>query len=156
MRKGAKTQRRVLWRALRGGLLLLMASATSAQRMRSGDFWRTFIKGPLSKPNADEYFVRTLKDAELTGGLAPYLEGTVLSVTNSKAPIRLLLSMEGTDTPDVMLVIEESAEIKAEPKVGIVVRFNGVVASKFTKEPFMLTFEMFDPRSSYLDIVNPR
>jgi len=49
-------------------------------------------------------------------------------------------------------VIEESAKLKAEPKAGAVVRFNGVVARQFTREPFMLTLAMFDPRSRF-DIV---
>lgn len=151
-RKGAKTQS---WRTLSGVLLLLMASATFAQKMSPGDFWKTLIKRPLSGPGADEYFERNLKDAGLPGGLAPYLEGSVVSVTGGKADIRLLISMEGTDTPDVTLVIEESAKLKSEPKAGDVVRFNGVAARTFTKEPFMLTLEMFSPRSS-LDIVNPR
>jgi len=147
----------------RSGILFLLvaASALFAQRMSPGDLWKNLIKGPLSGPKADEYFERNLKDAGLPGGLAPYLEGSLVSFTSSKGQIRLLLSMEGNDKPDVILVMGEpdmddaqhARLVRAIP--GTLVRFNGVAATEFTKEPFMLTFETFG-RHSHVEIVEPR
>jgi hypothetical protein len=62
--------------------------------------------------------------------------------------------MEDSDAADVTLLIHgHIAELKAEPKRGARVRFNGVVR-RFTKEPFMLTFEVND--RGYLDLVDSR
>jgi hypothetical protein len=135
-------------------LILLVASVISAQSMSPGKFWEMLIKGPLSGPGADEYFKQALKDSFPTAGLARYLEGSLVSIARSKTDIRLLLSMEGTDTADVTLLLHgRIAQLKTEPKRGMLIRFNGVVR-EFTKEPFMLTFEVNDRGS--LDLLNPR
>jgi len=141
--------------------LLLAASALFAQKMSPGDFWKNLIKGPLGGPKADEYFERTLRDASLPGSLAPYLEGSLVSFTSSKGEIRLLLSIEGNDKADVILVMGEPDLDDAQHERlvrairGTLVRFSGAAASKFTKEPFMLTFETFG-RHSRVEIVEPR
>jgi hypothetical protein len=64
--------------------------------------------------------------------------------------------MEGTNTADVTLLLQGSiANINVEPKKGALIRFSGVV-QRFTKEPFMVTFEVGRWGSGSLEFVSPR
>ncbi len=120
---------------------LVMASVIPSQSVGPGDAWQWIIKGPLNAPNGDEYFDHTLKDTVVPNGLvARYFQGVLVSITPETAGVRrVLLSMDGTDEPDVTILLRgQMAKLKSQPKKGSIVRFCGV-AQKFTKEPFMVT-----------------
>ena len=143
-------------RFLRGAsLLLVMASVIVSQTkpMVSAAVWQSLIKRPLSAPDGEGYFASNLKDV-----LVPDLQGVLVSITPETIGVRrLLVAMETTDKPDVTIVLlvrGQRAKLKTEPKKGTVVRFRGVV-QKFTKEPFMVTFQV-NRLGSFVDFVESR
>ena len=142
-------------RFLRGAaLLVVMASVTASQSLGPGDAWQLLIQGPLSAPDGEEYFASTLKDRVVPRGLvAPYFQGVLVSITPETIGVRrLMLAMGGTDKADVTILLRgQMAKLKSEPKKGAVVHFNGVV-QKFTKEPFMVTFQV-NRLGSFVDFV---
>ena len=147
----------VIRRSLRGvAILLLAASVMVPQTLDPAGLWR-ILKDMLSAPNGQVAFAGTLKDAVPAGRgqLAPYLEGSLVSITpGSTGSRRLLLSMEGGAIADVTIVLRgPNTRLKTEPKKGTLIQFDGVVR-EFTKEPFMLTFDA--EHVSGLDFVNPR
>jgi len=131
-----------------------MTSVIVSQSIGPGDAWQWLIKGPLSAPNGEEYFATTLKDRVVPRGLiAPYFQGVLVSITPETVGVRrLLLSMDGTHKADVTILLRgQMAKLKSEPKKGSVVHFSGVV-QKFTKEPFMVTFQV-NRLGSFVDFV---
>lgn len=134
----------------------MMASSIASQTVEPANVWHWVIKTPLTAPNGDDYFSSALKDTVVPAGLAPYLQGVLVSITPETAGVRrLLVSMEGNGKADVTIMLRgQMAKLKTEPKKGTVVRFRGVI-QKFTKEPFMVTFLM-NRRGSFVDFVKSR
>ena len=137
-------------------LLLVLACGAVPQTREPNNVWRDLIKRPLTASNGGQYWA-ALKDALIPNGLAPYLQGSLMAITPAKAgTTRLLISMEGTDTADVTILLRgPMAKLKSEPRKGALVRFSGVVRT-YTKEPFMVTFEVGTWGSGSLDFIEPR
>jgi hypothetical protein len=147
----------VIWRSLGGiSILLLTASIVAPQTQEPDKVWN-IVRDMLSAPNGQAVFTSTLKGAVIAGpgGLARYLQGSVISIIPDKAGTRrLLLSMEGSHIADVTIVLSgPNARLKNEPKKGDPIRFEAV-AKEFTKEPFMVTIQA--DHLTGLDFVNPQ
>jgi hypothetical protein len=146
-----------IWHFFRGvPILLLTASVLAPQPRNPASVWK-IVRDMLSAPNGQAVFASTLKGAVISGpgGLTPYLQGSLVSITPGNTNRRrLLLSMENTDTADAAIIlIGPNARLKTQPKKGTLIRFEGNV-SDFTKEPFVVTFEV--DHLTGLDFVNPR
>jgi len=121
-------------------LLTMVAASQVRQAQTPLAFWRDAVRTPLSRPDAEELFVMTYKDALLPPVPIPYLEGVVVSVGWAvPSGERVLLSMENNGVADAAIVFDGHWKLKGEPKKGTVVRFVGV-AREFTRDPFVLTF----------------
>jgi hypothetical protein len=123
-------------------LALVPLAFAPAQRQGDGAPWWKSLHDRLTKPDAEEFFKTVVKDAELPGPELPAgLRGTIVSSSPEYHPTRLTLAMYGATTPEVTIRLERSLPM-ALPE-GTVVRFQGV-AVEFTRDPFMLIFEV-DP-----------
>ncbi|MEO8100724.1 MAG: hypothetical protein ABI811_23705 [Acidobacteriota bacterium] len=106
-------------------------------------FWREYIEGPLSGPQAEDLFLQNYKDALLPiPAIVPYLEGTVVSVTSEDSTERkVLFSMDGDGSAKLALLIDGVVwKLKSEPEKGATVRFTGTVR-EFSQEPFLILLE---------------
>jgi hypothetical protein len=106
----------------------------------AGHLWTT-IKDQLTAANGEQYFEMSLKGAALPGGAngITKFKGKLIQQKPALRPKTLVLSIKG-DAPEVTLNLEGFVlPGKAEP--GTEISFEGV-GSAFTKEPFMLTFEV--------------
>jgi tetratricopeptide (TPR) repeat protein len=106
----------------------------------AGALWNT-IKEQLTAANGEQYFESSVKGAALPGGANNVTKFTAKLISQKPAlkPKTLVVSISG-DTPEVTLNLEGFVlPGKAEP--GTELKFEGV-ASAFTKEPFMLTFDV--------------
>ena len=92
------------------------------------------VKDALVGANGDQYFEGTLK-----GSAVPKLKGKLISMKPALRPKELVLAIDTPNTPEVVLKLENPLPGKAEP--GTELEFEGV-PSAFTKDPFMLTFEV--------------
>jgi tetratricopeptide (TPR) repeat protein len=92
------------------------------------------IKDQLIAGNGSQYFETTLKGAGV-----PKLRGKLVSMKPPSNPKELALSMDTDGTPQVTLKLEDALPGKAEP--GTELQFEGL-PSTFTKDPFMLTFDV--------------
>jgi tetratricopeptide (TPR) repeat protein len=102
--------------------------------------WKS-IKDQLTADAGQQYFDATVKGAALPGGAnsVTKFKGTLISQKPALNPKELVLGVTTPDTPEVTLKLETPLRGKAEP--GTVIHFEGV-PSAFTKEPFMLTFDV--------------
>jgi len=92
------------------------------------------IKDNLTAANGDQYF-----DTQLKGTAPPKLRGKLVSTKPALNPKELVLAMDTPDMPQVTLKLETALRGKADP--GTDIEFEGV-PSAFTKDPFMLTFDV--------------
>jgi hypothetical protein len=92
------------------------------------------VKDALVAPNGEQYFEGTLK-----GSAVPKLKGKLVSAKPAVRPKELVLAIDTPNTPEVTLKFENPLSGKAEP--GTEIEFEGV-PSAFTKEPFMLAFDV--------------
>ena len=104
--------------------------------------WRS-IKKQLTAANGEDYFRANLENADL-----PVLIGTLLSATPADQPSELLVNLSGGDSPEVTLKLtDESGRLSQVGHLngplapGSQIQFRGVPVA-FTREPFMLTFEV--------------
>jgi hypothetical protein len=99
------------------------------------------IKTQLTGDNGPGYFESSVKDAGLPGGVNGVMKfkGKLISATPELRPKELKLAIEKPDVADVTLKLEEPLPGKMEP--GGDIEFSGT-AKAYTKEPFMLTFEV--------------
>ncbi|HLJ15047.1 MAG TPA: hypothetical protein VKV15_11160 [Bryobacteraceae bacterium] len=102
--------------------------------------WKN-IKAALTAPDGDTYFNMNMKDALLPGGAngVNQFKGKLISETPAVHPKELILSIENGTTPDCKLKMDSPLPGKMEP--GAVLSFSGV-AKEYTKDPFMVTFEV--------------
>jgi len=92
------------------------------------------VKDLLVAPNGEQYFESTLK-----GSAVPKLKGKLVAMKPAIRPKELVLAIDTPNTPEVTLKLENPLPGKAEP--GTEIEFEGV-PSAFTKEPFMLAFDV--------------
>ena len=95
--------------------------------------WKN-IKDQLTAASGEQYF-----NDQLKGTAPPKLKGTLVSIKPALRPKELVLAIDDADTPEVTLKLETPLPGKAEK--GTEIQFQGV-PSAFTKEPFMLTFDV--------------
>jgi hypothetical protein len=102
--------------------------------------WKS-IKAQLTGPDGQSYFDSSMKDALLPGGAngVNAFKGKLISMTPAIRPKELVLSIENGTTPDVTLKLDSPLPGKMEP--GGDISFSGV-AESFTKDPFMVTFNV--------------
>jgi hypothetical protein len=84
--------------------------------------------------NEEGYFDSTVK-----GAAVPKLKGKVVSQKPATRPTAVVVAIEKPDTPEVTLKFETPLPGPAEP--GTEIQWQGV-PSEFTKEPFMMTFDV--------------
>lgn len=102
--------------------------------------WRS-IKMELTGENGPAYFENNMKDAELPGGVngVARLKGKLVSAAPEVRPKELTLAIENPAMGDVTLKLDSALPGKMEP--GEEIEFSGV-AKSYTKDPFMVTFEV--------------
>ena len=102
--------------------------------------WRS-IKMELTGDNGPAYYESSVKDAGLPGGVNGVMKfkGKLISTTPETRPKELKLAVESPEVADVTLKLEEPLPGKMDP--GGDIEFSGT-AKAYTKEPFMLTFEV--------------
>jgi TolA-binding protein len=105
------------------------------------------VKKELVGASGEQYFESSVK-----GAAVPKLKGTVIS---GKPPLNskeLVVGIEKADVPEITLKLD--AALKGKPKPGNVIEFEGVPAA-FTKEPFMLIFEVEKAKIENLEVEAP-
>src|SRR5260370_36398318 len=143
---------------------LLLPAPTFAQTgkplpLNSREFW-TIIKTALTAPDGQDYFENNLKGAMVPGGAGgvDLLMSTLVSAEPVAQPAVLIVAISDAKTPEVTLRFKNSewkdAHLNGPLLPGSVVQFEGVPVA-FTKEPFMLTFEVSVTKRNQLR-VGPR
>ena len=114
------------------------AAATAADPQLA--LWNK-LKDGLKADSGQQYFESSVKDAALPGGAGGVtrFRGKLIEMKPAVRPKELIVDMNDDGTPDATLKFETALPGKADP--GTVIQFEGV-ASAFTKEPFMLTFDV--------------
>lgn len=132
-------------------LLLPVASAIAQMQVQSGlergqrVLWSN-LKRALLSDKGQKYFEQNVQDA-----LLPALRGTVISVRPADSPQIIVLALSDNTTREVTLQLIAEAPRKREDRrpapfngriaAGDQVEFMGV-AESFSKDPFMLTFDV--------------
>jgi tetratricopeptide (TPR) repeat protein len=96
------------------------------------------LKSALVTPDGEQYFETSMKHAVVPPEGQPAFTGTVISQDGARAAKSVVLGITNPGTPEVTLKFETPIPGNAEP--GTKIQFRGV-ATSFTKEPFMVTFE---------------
>ncbi|MGH9721997.1 MAG: hypothetical protein ACRD8O_17455 [Bryobacteraceae bacterium] len=92
------------------------------------------IKEKLRESDGEQYFEREMK-----GAAVPKFKGKVVSTKPALRPKEIVIAIEKADVGEVTLKMETPMPGKADP--GAEIEFEGV-PSAFTKEPFMVTFDV--------------
>lgn len=100
--------------------------------------WVT-IKGQLVGDGGDAYFNGSMKSALVPPEGQAAFEGKVIGQEPARAPKFVKVSIEDGKTVDATLVFDPPLARPAEP--GTPIKFRGA-ASSFTKQPFMVTFDV--------------
>jgi len=102
-------------------------------------FWRDIVREPLQK-DGDSYF-ENMKGALLPGGAAGVqkFKGKIVSMTPESKPKQIVLALEQPNVPDITLELSQALPGKME--AGEELQFEGV-AKSYTKQPFMVVFEV--------------
>jgi tetratricopeptide (TPR) repeat protein len=107
-------------------------------------FWLN-LKGALEAQDGQNYFDSGVKGALIPPEGQPALKGTVISQEPAKAPRTIVVALGNATTPDATLkIVSEDGTAVAMPRPaepGTVIEFRGV-ATSFTKEPFMVNFDV--------------
>jgi tetratricopeptide (TPR) repeat protein len=98
------------------------------------------LKQALVTDGGDKYF-ESIKETEVPGGAGGVqtFKGKLISSKPALHPKELVLSIGDGTTPDVTLHLDAPLPGKSDP--GVDIEFSGV-PSAFTKEPFMITFDV--------------
>ena len=133
------------------------AQKTKAEPVTAQQLWST-IKRALTETDGQEYFDNSFKGAMVPGGAGGlwYLTGALLSAEPKEQPRVLVLAISDRSTPEVTLRFKDSkwndSHITGPLIPGSLIQFEGVAIS-FTKEPFMVTFEVSaTPRNHILPV----
>ncbi|MCS6952832.1 MAG: tetratricopeptide repeat protein [Bryobacterales bacterium] len=100
------------------------------------------VKKELTAEGGEQYFQERVKQALLPGAAVPGVtkfRGRLVAAKPPRNPKELVLAISDATTPEVTLRLEEPLAGTAEP--GTEISFAGV-AAEFTRNPFMLTFEV--------------
>lgn len=99
------------------------------------------LKAALTDANGQQYFDTNMKGSEVPGGAGGVqtFKGKLISSKPALHPKELVLSIADGTTPDATLNLDAALPGKADP--GVEIEFSGVPSS-FTKEPFMVTFDV--------------
>jgi tetratricopeptide (TPR) repeat protein len=100
-------------------------------------FW-VKLKTALTAQDGMQYFDSGMKNAMIPPEGQPALTGTVISQEPARNPKVVVLGVESPTTPEVTLRFETPLAGSAQP--GQQIQFRGV-ASSFTQQPFMVTFD---------------
>jgi hypothetical protein len=103
--------------------------------------WVKVLKENLTKDGGDAYFDMNVKDTLLPGGVngVSKFKGKIVSMTPATRPKEVDLAIEKAGVADAKLIFEAPLPGKMEP--GEELEFEGT-AKSFTKEPFMVTFDV--------------
>ncbi len=96
------------------------------------------LKSALATPEGEQYFETSMKNAVVPPEDQPPFTGIVISQDGARAAKSVVLGITSPTTPEVTLKFE--TPIPGNPAPGTKIEFRGV-ATSFTKEPFMVTFE---------------
>jgi len=97
------------------------------------------IKENLTADGGQKYFTENMKDALIPPeGMVPF-KGTLISHDPAKNPKTLVLGIQDPGQADVTLKLDTA--MTGVAPAGTVIQFRGAPES-FTKEPFMVTFEV--------------
>jgi hypothetical protein len=119
------------------------AEEEAAKKFPDKAVWKD-LKGALTGDGGQAYFDSGMKGAALPGGIekagqkVTKFRGKLVSATPETNPKELVLSISG-DIGDVTLKLDAPLKGKMEP--GAELTFSGV-ASSYTKEPFMVVFDV--------------
>lgn len=103
------------------------------------------IKTALTGAEGQNYFDTGMKGAALPGGIekggkkVTKFKGKLISATPETNPKELVLSIGGDPAGDVTIKLD--APLRGKMDMGGEIQFNGV-ASSYTKEPFMVVFDV--------------
>jgi len=100
-------------------------------------FWLK-LKEALQDTGGGQYFETGMKGALIPPEGQPALKATLISHDPARNPKKLVLGISSPTTPEITLILDEAMTGKADP--GTILQFRGV-ATSFTKEPFMVSFE---------------
>lgn len=102
--------------------------------------WQNTKKALLGEGGA-EFWEGTVKRSLMPGGVGGVqkFRGRLVSQKPARNPKELVLAIDDGNTPEVTLNLDEPMRGSAEP--GAEISFEGI-ATEFTKDPFMLTFEV--------------
>lgn len=102
--------------------------------------WTKTLKEPLTAENGDGFFESNVKDAALPGGVngVDKFKGKIVSMEPATKPKEIILAIQNP-AGDATLKFEEA--LPGMMEAGEELEFSGV-AKSFTKDPFMLTFEV--------------
>ncbi len=105
------------------------------------------IKRNLQGPDEKDFFEQFMKDALIPSGpdSLDSFPGTVVSSQPAEGPDQLILGFGNSTTPEITLRLRgrdgRPGHLTKPVAPGTKVAFQGVVTA-FTREPFMLTFEI--------------
>jgi tetratricopeptide (TPR) repeat protein len=97
------------------------------------------IKENLTEQGGDKYFAESMKDALIPPDSMVPFKATVISHDPAKNPKTVVLGIQDPQKADVTLKLEEP--LTGVAPAGTVIQFRGAPES-FTKEPFMVTFQV--------------
>ncbi|HSB14369.1 MAG TPA: hypothetical protein VLE22_07910 [Bryobacteraceae bacterium] len=99
------------------------------------------VRSELTGANGPQYWEGQVKGAGLPGGVSGVskFKGKLVSHAPAKNPKELVLAISDASTPEVTLKLDEAMAGAADP--GTEIEFEGV-AAEFSKDPFMLTFDV--------------
>lgn len=100
------------------------------------------VKKELTAEGGEQYFQERVKQALLPGDAVPGVtkfRGRLVAAKPPRNPKELVLAISDATTPEVTLRLDEPMPGTAEP--GTEIAFAGI-AMEFTRDPFMLTFEV--------------
>jgi tetratricopeptide (TPR) repeat protein len=100
------------------------------------------VKKELTAEGGEQYFQERVKQALLPGDAVPGVtkfRGKLVAAKPPRNPKELVLAISDATTPEVTLRLDEPMTGTAEP--GTEIAFAGI-AMEFTRDPFMLTFEV--------------
>jgi hypothetical protein len=118
-----------------------VAEEEDAKRNPMLALWRSLRK-ELTGDQGNDYFENSMKGALLPGNAVDRFSkfrGKLVSMTPEQKPKEVVLAIEDGKTPDVTLRLDGVLPGKMEP--GAELEFEGIAAS-FTKDPFMVIFEV--------------
>lgn len=96
------------------------------------------LKSALTAEEGVQYFETSMKNALVPPEDQPAFTGHVISQDGARAARSVVLGISDPNTPEVTLKFE--TPLPGTPEPGTTIQFRGV-ASEFSKEPFMVTFE---------------